>query len=111
MRPKTITLTGNGSSTSNSTPIPVDRFTHDTSLFLVTDGTTTGFTVQYTWTTPRDYASAVAWNAATVWSNHETLVSMLANGDGNFDFPVLGIRLQADGNGTDTGSLTIIQGA
>ena len=110
MRPKTISLTGSGAGVTNSTPVPVNWRTHDIALAFTTDGSTTGFTVEYTLTNPQDYASAAAWNSASVWSDHATIAGETAAADGNIDFPVRGIRLQADANGTDTGTLIIVQG-
>ena len=110
MRPQTITHSGSGAGVTNSDPVPVNWRKHDLSLFFTTDGSTTGFTAQYTGTSPEDYASAAAWNAAAVWTNHSTIAGETSAADGNIDFPVRGIRLQADANGTDTGTLIILSG-
>ncbi len=110
MRPKSISLTGNGSTVSNSAPVPISWRGHDASLFFTTSGSTTAFTAQYTGTNPEDYASAEAWNAASVWTNHSTVAGETAAADGNIDFPVRGIRLQANASGADTGTLIILQG-
>lgn len=109
MKPKTISLTGSGAGVTNSAPVPTNWRDNRIALYFTTDGSTTGFTVQYTQTDPNDYASADDWKAADVWINHGNLASMTADEENNLTDPVRGIRLQADASGTDTGTLTMIQ--
>jgi len=109
MRPKTITLTGSGSGTTNSNPLRVDWRNSDISLQLITDGSTTGFTAQYTMEPPAAHASLAAWASAATWMSHSELTGVTANDDGGIDKPVQGIRLQADANGTDVGQLIVTQ--
>lgn len=110
MRPVVITLTGTGS-TLNSTPIPVSWRANPTSisLFFDTNGNTTGFTVQYTGEAPENYTTAALYNSGAKWFNHAFMAAMTADLSGNIAYPVRAIRLQADTNGTDTATLTIIQ--
>ncbi len=111
MRPVTLTVTGNGASTLNSTPCPVDwrQDPANISLFFTDSGSTTGFTVQYTGDAPGDYATAALYNSTATWFSHAFMAAMTANTTGNFAFPVRAIRLQADASGTDVGTLKIIQ--
>lgn len=109
MRPSTITLTGTGS-TLNSSPFPVDYRNQGISLSFDTDGSTTGFTVQYTLEPPENYASASAYNSGAKWHSHAGMSGMTADDDDGLVLPVRAIRLQADANGTDTGNLHILAG-
>jgi len=113
MRPVIVSLTGSGSGTTDSTPVVmdwrIDPF--NVSLFFVDGGSTTGFTVQYTGDDPTSYASATSYNTSATWFNHAFMAAMTSNLSGNIAFPVRAIRLQANGSGTDVGTLTIIQGA
>lgn len=112
MRPVVVTVTGTGS-TLNSSPVVMDWRAAPTSisLALVTSGSTTGFTVQYTLDNPNSFASATTYNSGATWFNHAFMAALTANLSGNIAFPVRAIRLQANTAGTDTGTLTIIQGA
>lgn len=107
MKPTTISLTGSGSGVTNTAPVRVNWRADVTGLQIDTDGSTTGFTAQYTLTAPDGYASAAAWAAAAVWT--DGIASTTADAVGTVTGPIQGVRLQADANGTDTGTLTIIQ--
>lgn len=105
-RPEKITLTGNGSTTGNSSPILLNwrQPNFKVSLGFDTDGSTTGFTVQHCFDDPHETAAA-DWT----WFDHPDLAGMTAKEDGNYAFPVTAIRLQADASGTDVGTLFIVQ--
>jgi len=107
---KVITLTGTGS-TLNSEPYPINwkQANFKIGLALDTNGSTTGFTVQYCLENPGDYASSTAYNANAKWFSHPYMSALTADTDGNIAFPVRAIRLQADTAGTDTATLTIAQ--
>ena len=107
MKTTTISLTGSGAGVTNTDPVRVNWRADLTALQIDTDGSTTGFTAQYTLTPPDGYASAAAWAAAAVWS--EGIASTTADAVGTVAGPIHGVRLQADANGTDTGALTVIQ--
>jgi hypothetical protein len=110
MRPKTITLTGSGAGTTNSAPYRLNWRSEQTLLAFSTDGSTTGFTVQYTATSPDGYASASAWGTAATWYAAGTeLTGITANAANVIEAPVQGVRLQADASGTDTGTLIVTQ--
>ena len=110
-RPQRITLTGDGS-VKNSSPIPLNprgNTPFNVGLGFFTDGSTTGFTVQYTFEQPERYAGPSDYNNNAVWYDHPDLAGMTAKNEGNIAFPVQAVRLQADANGSDTGTLDIIQ--
>jgi len=109
MRPRSISVTGNGS-TRNSTPVPIDwRATPvNLGLMFTTTGNTTNFKVQYTMSPSSDHASASDGNTASVWFDHASMTAMTAAAAGSILFPVTGVRLQANNAGTDTGTLQII---
>lgn len=108
MRPTTLSLTGSGAGVTNTSPVRVNWRAEQTSLSFSTDGSTTGFTVQYTLTPPDGYASASAWASAAVW--HASSISgATADEAGTIAGSVQGVRLQANASGTDTGSLIIAQ--
>ena len=109
MRPQIITLTGSGSGVTNSLPIRMNWRVSNVSLSLGTDGTTTGFTAQYTMTPPDDYASSSAWGAGAVWHDFGAIDGVTQDAASVVPGPVQGIRLQADANGTDSGTLIATQ--
>jgi hypothetical protein len=80
------------------------------SIGFSTNGNTTGFTIQYTYDDPNNFASAASWNSSGVWYTLNTMSAMTAQKDGTIDFSVQGIRVQANSSGTDTGTVTLIQG-
>ena len=97
MKVQTVSKTGTGSSdvlvmNTNTTPFNVG-------FGVVVDGTVT-YTVQHTFDDP-----AVEF---TTWFSHPTVVDETANADGNYAFPVTGVKvLVTDGDGTAT--LNLIQ--
>jgi hypothetical protein len=113
MRPTSVSLTGSGAGVTNSTPIRVNwrQSPFNANMVFTDSGTTTGFTVQWTLDEPSNYASAALWNSGATWISHAVMAGMVASGlYGSLDYPVQGVRLQADANGTDTGTLTFTQG-
>lgn len=111
MRPVVLTVTGTGV-LLNSAPVVMDWRGNPFSVSLAFDtgGSTTGYTVQYTMEDPTSYASATLYNANAKWFNHAFMAAMTTDTTGNIAFPVRAIRMQADTAGTDTATLTIIQG-
>jgi hypothetical protein len=113
MKPKTITLTGNGTGTSNSSPLRVNWRTETTSLSFKTSGNTTNFAVQYTVTPPDGYATAAAWASAAQWhtayNGATPLSGLTAAATTTLIGPVHGIRLEANNAGADTGTLFVTQ--
>lgn len=108
MKPTKITLTGNGSGTTNTDPVPLNYRAEVTALSFKTSGSTTGFTVQFTLEPVEGYATAAAWASAATWHN-SSIAAATANAAGSISHPVTGVRLQANGSGTDTGTLVILQ--
>lgn len=108
---KVITLTGTGS-TLNSEPYPVDwkQKNFNVGLALDTGGSTTGFTAQYSLENPNDYASSTLYNANAKWFSISAISAATADAATNLTIPVRAIRLQANTAGTDTATLTIVQG-
>ena len=97
MKVQTVSQTGAGSTTpfvmnTNCTPFNVG--------FGVKVTSTVNFTVQHTFDDP-----AVGF---TTWFPHPTIASLAANADGNYAFPVTGIRLTVNSGG-GTATLKLIQ--
>lgn len=92
MKLQTVSKTGVGSSSAlvmntNQTPFNVG--------FGVIVSGTVNYTVQHTFDDP-----AVGF---TTWFSHPTVASQAANADGNYAFPVTGIKLLVNsGNGSAT---------
>jgi len=108
MRPNTLSLTGDGLTTTNTDPLRMNWRGGTISMALDTDGSTTGFTAQYTLTSPDGYASSTAWGTAALWFN-TSIAAASADAAGSIAVPVQGVRLQANSTGTDTATLTVIQ--
>lgn len=109
MRPTTISLTGNGSA-QQSTPIVVDWRKHDISLSVDHGGSTTGFGVEFTLDAPSDYTDADAYNSDAHWQAVADMSDLTADAHAHIDFPVRALRLTANATGTDSATLTIVQG-
>lgn len=97
MKQQTVSKTGVGSSTAivvntNVTPVNIG-------FGVVVTGTVT-YTVQHTFDDPA--------TGFTTWFSHPTVVDETTNQDGNYAFPVTGIKvLVTDGDGT--AALKLIQ--
>ena len=102
MRPVTVSQTGVGT----TRVIPLDHYISpfNVGLGVSITGTVT-YTVQHTF----DDVFADNYNPATgTWFNHPTLALLTASSDGNYAFPVRGIRLNVTA-GSGTVRLTAIQ--
>ena len=98
MRPAVISKTGVGSSPTYVTNTNTTPF--NLGFGVVVTGTVT-YTVQHTFT-------ETAFDATPVWFSHPTIAAKSDNQDGNYAFPVSGIKvLVTAGDGTAT--LTLIQ--
>lgn len=107
---KEITMTGNGASVQNSDPYVLDFRKADFNVSIIgnTDGSTTGWTVQYTVENPwATYATDFGTDAD--WFDLENFTDLLADADGNLTGVVTALRLQLDANGTDTVTVQIRQ--
>jgi hypothetical protein len=97
MKVQTVSKTGTGSSSSlvmntNCTPFNVG--------FGVVVTGTVNYTVQHTFDDP-----AVGF---TTWFSHPTVVSQSTNQDGNYAFPVTGIKLLVNSGG-GTATMNLVQ--
>ena len=97
MKVQTVAKTGSGSSSAlvmntNTNPFNVG--------FGVVVSGTVNYTVQHTFDDP-----AVGFST---WFNHPTIASLIANADGNYAFPVTGIRVTVN-SGAGTATLKLIQ--
>ena len=97
MKLQTVTQTGTGSSSpfvmnTNTTPFNVG--------FGVIVSGTVNYTIQHTFDDP-----AVGF---TTWFPHPTIASQAANADGNYAFPVTGIRVTVNSGG-GSATLKLIQ--
>ena len=97
MKVQTVSKTGTGSSTAlvmntNCTPFNVG--------FGVVVSGTVNYTIQHTFDDP-----SVGF---TTWFPHPTIASQSANADGNYAFPVTGIRLTVNSGG-GTAAFNLIQ--
>jgi hypothetical protein len=98
MRPITVSKTGAG-----STDVVV--MDHHMNPFNVGMGVVVSGTVNYT--VQHTFDNVVA-GATPTWYNHPTLASLATTSDGNYAFPVTGIRLTVN-SGAGTATLTILQ--
>jgi len=98
MRPITVSKTGTG-----STEVVV--MDHNINPFNVGMGVVVSGTVNYT--VQHTFNNVVAGETPT-WFNHPTLASVATNADGNYAFPVTGIRLTVN-SGSGTATLIIVQ--
>ena len=97
MKQQTVSQTGVGSSTSivvNTNVSPVNI-----GFGVIVTGTV-NYTVQHTFDDPA--------TGFSTWFAHPTVASQTANADGNYAFPVTGIKVLVN-SGSGTASLQLIQ--
>lgn len=97
MKVQIVSKTGTGSSDSlvmntNATPFNVG--------FGVAVSGTVNYTVQHTFDDP-----AIGF---TTWYSHPTIAGQIANADGNYAFPVTGIKLLVN-SGSGTATINLVQ--
>ncbi len=99
MRPMVTSKTGTGA----SSVLVLDHYRNpfNVGLAVVVSGTVT-YTVQHTFDDVLDAS------VTPTWFSHEQLAGQVAAADGNYAFPVRGIRLNVTA-GTGTATLTAIQ--
>lgn len=99
MRPIVLAKTATGSSS-------IAVMDHYQSPFNVGIGVvvsgTVNFTIQHTFDDVLDAS------VTPTWFSHPTLVSLAANADGNYAFPIRGIKVLVN-SGTGTATATVIQ--
>jgi hypothetical protein len=97
MKLQTVSKTGVGSSSSLVMNTNVSPF--NVGFGVIVTGTV-NYTVQHTFDDP-----AVGFST---WFSHPTIASLAANADGNYAFPVTGIKLLVN-SGAGTATLNLIQ--
>lgn len=105
MRPITVTV----SSATNSTVIPMDTYQTPFSVgigVVLSAGASLTYTVQHTF----DNVFAPGFNPANAtWYNHTTLTGQTASSNGNYAFPVTGVRLNVTPYTSGSATMTVIQ--
>ncbi len=78
--------------------------------FGVDVATTGTYTVQHTFDDPADFAGTSDWIATATWYDNDDsgLVAATVSNDGNYAFPVQGVKLSVAANGS-TIKMTILQ--
>jgi hypothetical protein len=97
MRVQTVSKTGVGSSSSLVMNTNISPF--NVGFGVVVSGTV-NYTVQHTFDDP-----SVGF---TTWYSHPTIASQTANADGNYAFPVTGIKVLVN-SGSGSATLNLIQ--
>lgn len=99
-----IDLTQTGAGASAVSPMNLNTSPFNIGFAVVVSGTV-NYTVQHTF----DDVYATTFNPSTAtWFSHPTVASQSANADGNYAFPVTGIRLLVNSGG-GTATLTLLQ--
>ena len=97
MKVQTVSKTGTGSSSAIVMNTNISPF--NVGFGVIVDGTV-NYTVQHTFDDP-----AVGF---TTWFSHPTIASLAANADGNYAFPVTGIKVLVN-SGSGTAQLKLVQ--
>lgn len=97
MRVQTVSKTGTGSSSALVMNTNISPF--NVGFGVVVSGTV-NYTVQHTFDDP-----AVGF---TTWFSHPTVAAQTANADGNYAFPVTGIKILVN-SGSGSATLNLIQ--
>jgi len=98
MRQVVVSQTGTGSSVVIATDLYISPFNVG---FGVVVASTVEYTVEHTFDNPQTTASPT-------WFPHPTVFELAVNSDGNYAFPVAGIRVTVTSGG-GTATLTLIQ--
>lgn len=102
MRPIVLTVTGTGA--SSVSPMNLNTSPFNVGFGVVVTGTI-NYTVQHTF----DNVFSATFDPTTAtWFDHPTIASQSTNKDGNYAFPVAGIRLKTNSGG-GTAALTLLQ--
>jgi hypothetical protein len=99
MRSIVISKTGTGS--SSIAPLDTYRNPFNVGVGVVVSGTV-NYTIQHTFDDIQDSA------VTPVWFSHPTLASLTANADGNYAFPVRGVKILVN-SGDGSATVTLIQ--
>lgn len=99
-----IDLTQTGVGPSAVSPMNLNTSPFNVGFAVIVTGTA-NYTVQHTF----DDVFAASFNPGTAaWFNHPTIASLGTNADGNYAFPVTGIRVLVNSGG-GTVRLTLLQ--
>ncbi len=99
-----IDLTQTGVGATEVSPMNLNTSPFNIGFAVVVTGTV-NYTVQHTF----DDVFSTTYNPSTAtWFNHPTVAALGANADGNYAFPVTGIRLLVNSGG-GTARLTLLQ--
>ena len=105
MRPIFVTVTG---ANTTSSVIPTNTYANPFNVgfgVTVVSGSV-NYTVQHTF----DDVWSSTFNPSTAnWFNHPTVAALTASSDGNYAFPVTGIRIIGNAGNTGTAKLSLIQ--
>jgi hypothetical protein len=105
MKPQTYTVSASAGGNSVSQIYVPDRNLNPFNIgFGAVIATTAKFTVQHTFQDPLNAPAA-----GLTWFPHEFVVAASANIDGNYAFPVAGIRLQVSAANEGGVSVTFVQ--
>ena len=97
MKVQTVSKTGTGSSSALVMNTNISPF--NVGFGVVVTGTV-NYTVQHTFDDP-----AVGF---TTWFSHPTIASQTANADGNYAFPVTGVKVLVN-SGSGTATMNLVQ--
>lgn len=105
MKPQTHTVSASAGGNSHSGIYVPDRFQSPFNIgFGAVIATTCKFTLQHTFQDPLQTSAG-----GLTWFPHEFVVAASANVDGNYAFPVAGIRVEASASNEGGVSVTFIQ--
>lgn len=97
-----IKLTINGVQNSRAAPMDTYQNPFNVGIGAVTDGTV-DYTIQHT------FDDVFNSSVTPTWFDHPTLVSQIAEADGNYAFPVRAIRVIGNVGSTGAVTVTLIQ--
>ena len=99
-----IVLSKTGAGGSQVSPMNLNTSPFNIGFAVIVTGTA-NYTVQHTF----DDVFSPTFDASTAtWFNHPTIATLAANADGNYAFPVAGIRLFVNSGG-GTATLVLLQ--
>ena len=105
MRGQTVTVSASAGGNSHSGIYVPDRHLSPFNIgFGAVIATTCKFTIQHTFQDPLQVTAG-----GLTWFAHETVVAASANIDGNYAFPVAGVRIEASASNEGGVSVTVIQ--
>ncbi len=107
MRPITLEYTGSATGATEAAQVNWRQKDFKLSFGVTLDATAT-YTVQHTLDDPADYTDKADWTTNAIWFDHPNVAAETANKDGNYAYPIQGIRLNVNAN-TGTVTMKVIQ--